>query len=279
MDFKDSGLTADPLVEKAFDHAQDYVRHLAKEMRESLTEGLKADYDYEIEDLDFALEMEDIDQQDYDDYKAELDEQYAKDIADITPEMIQDGLTKLFLNDYVGPALEIQNYSDKAAPALIAAALLANCARDPVDCAAIEKAFGAGISGVIGEIIHINAYPADREDNMAGAGTDAKRLMLGQLTNILRRHADAFAKKDKDATFPLEEAVAALENARPLRGNDKSLDARFLTLFNMSAKLAEAPFHMEVTEKDTLELTQGAPRRAAPPAPQRKGPIMGDDGF
>jgi len=282
MRFQDSGLLNNKLVKSAFDYAQTYTQSLVKEVLHSYREAVELDYQDDLALLDMELKFEDITPKEHEERKAQLDSFRTEDLEAMTPEIVADDLRIMFADHNVGSALEIQQYSDNATPALIAAALLAECARSPRDCKKIEDQFGAEISGLVADILHVEAYPGARGENLAASGSDTKRLFMATLANSFRQAAAVVKtlKKGEKALMPPEEAESAFRDAKPLWGNDKKLDARLVDIFNYAAEVLSSNYRMEVSEKGALELVNNTPKiPVAKPARGKKPGSFGDDGF
>lgn len=284
MKFEDTELLKDPAVEKAFNFAQSYVARLAGETKEAMADAVREAYEDELYELEEARDLEEVSKDEYQTCKNELDDMLEKNLSTITPEAVGMVLHQTLLNGYVGPAMEIQRHSDKPVPALIAAALVADCVRDPVDCKKVEEAFNPAIAGLAAELAHINAYPADSAENTLAASPDAKRLMLAQLCNAHAQRANAAIKAGPEGGFyfSLSEAKETLEMAGLLFGEDKKLEARLVDVFNHANIIVNSPFRFEVRKDGALELTKGPPKRPDAPKPdaaKNPSPFLGDDGF
>lgn len=284
MKFEDSGLLNDKLVEEAFNYAQAYTLSLTKESMLGITELVDADFKDDLEALEEAYEFGDLTEEEYNLEKADLEQYREQALADITPEDIAYELGKLFRDSCLAPALEIQQYSDKSSPQLIAAALLSHAARDPIDCEKIAEKFGAGIAHLIAERLHIEAYPGAYEDNLAAASDDAKRLFMAELTNSFREAAATVTKlaPDEQAFLPHEQAEKGYQEGKLMWGTDKKLDARLVDTFNQAAQLMASPYRLEVNPQGQPELIKGTPRnteKQGPTTGPRKPTIFGDDGF
>jgi len=281
MRFQDSGLVNDKLVKQAFDYAQDYTKSLATEVLQSYRDLIHADYKDDLDMLKEMFDYGDITEADYEQKKTALENERAAELKEITPDNIPAELEWMFRDNAIGAALEIQRYSDKATTELIAAAMLAECARDPVDCKKIEEKFGPAISGMIAEILHIEAYPAARAENTAASGPDTKRLYMAAITNSFRQAAALVneLQENEKAELPPERVEAAYTEAKTLWGNDKKLDKRLVDVFNKAADVLASSYRMEAGPKGTLELVNSTSTIPARIIPGKKRGGCGDDGF
>lgn len=268
MRFLDTILMEDLLVKNAFDYAQAYTQALAAEVLHGYKEDIDANYKDDLDFLEETFDDGEITRTEYEQKKTELKKQRAAELKEIATDNIPDEL-QLKLHNIVGAATEIQEHSGKATPALIAAALLAECARDPVDCKKIEEKFGPAIGSMIAEILHIEAYPATRAENAAAADPDTKRLYMAEIINSFHQMYE----------MPPEEAEAAFTEAKSVWGNDKKLDKRLISIFNKTANDLVSSYRMEISAKGRLELVHSPiiPSRKIIPGKKRKG--CGDDGF
>ncbi len=280
MFFHETGLKTDKLVESAFNYAQAYTQFLVAEELHHEKKAIEADYKDELDLLKMDLEDGYITQSEYDKEKAALERMQAEDLKEMTTDIISEDLDKTFRDHTIGAAVEIQDYSDNASPSLIAAALLVECARDPVDCKKIEGEFGADVAGMIAEIMHVEAYPGARDENTAAAAPDTKRLMMGRLNNDFREAAAIVAKlkPNQRAKLPEEEVKSSFAEANLLWDNDKKLDARFVEIFNRAAKAVSSPYRIELTAKGAPDLVYSAVKIPAKPKGKKPG-TFGDEGF
>lgn len=285
MKFDDSGLLNDPLVQKAFDYAQAYTQGLERETIKGIEMMVESDYREDIDMLEEDLEYGDIDEEDYKLEKAALEQEHDENLKSLTPENMASSLQKLFYDNCLTPALEIQQYSENNSPALIAAALLVYCVRDPIDFQKVEKAFGSAIAGLTAELAHVDAYPGEHDENVAAASTDAKRLMLAEMTGSWKLTCAMIAKLEPEerAVLSPEEAKDMFNNLKLLWGNDKKLDARLVDIFNQTTDIMGSPFHLDVGPQGKPELTRsekkGPSSTPAVPNTVKKPPSLGDDGF
>jgi len=277
MIFQNSGLLNDELVERAFDYAQAYTQSLTTEMQMDYRQAISESYSLEFDLLALDLKNELLSPEEYEEEKAFLEKQRDKELNALRPETIITKLEAMLRKDAVGAAQEIQKHSDKASPVLIAAALLAQCARSPLDCKKIEKEFGEAVAEMVAVILDVDAYPAARKEKTAAASDDTRRVLMAELINSFR-----YAAEHKDAPgFKPEEVEQSFSRAALLWNVDKKLDERLVAVFNQAAQVRSAPYTMEISEKGVLQLIGGTLAQKAPAKPPLKKPnnLYGDDGF
>jgi len=278
MLFQDSGLVNDKLVERAFNYAQAYTQSLAKEVTLNYRNSVNKSYDREIELLNLDLKDKIITPEEYEKEKAALEKQRAIDLKGPNPFAVTAALEKLFRSNSVGTALEIQSHSDNASPSLIAAALLAACARSPVDSKKIRTNFGDTIEDIVATIIDTEVYPAEHDEKTAAASADTKRVLMAGLTNRFRKAAARQELGDKVSLEP-GQAEAFFKEIKLLWGADKKLDARLVTVFNQAAATLKSAYTLEVSDKGLPLLIHNSLPPPPPPKPAPKKPGFGDDGF
>lgn len=280
MRFEDTGLKNDPVVEAAFNYAQDYNKSLAPEILAQMQDTLNNIYQSNLDRLDMAKEDGQISEDQYKASKAKLDEVVEKRKAAI-PALVEKQLSMMFNKARLAPVLELQQYSENAAPALLAASLLIDCVRDPVDYQHVDATFGGAVSGLVAEVLHIDSYPGSADANMAAASPDAKRLMLANLTTSLNDIPAQIAKvpAGMQIQFPPKQEETLFHTAKLLWGNDKKQDARLLDVFNRAVAAMGSNYQMEVGANGP-ELVAGAPKAPKNTPKGPKGPsLSGDDGF
>ena len=277
MRFQDSGLVNDKLVERAFNYAQAYTQSLGKELLMNYKNAVTQNYEIEFRLLDLDLKDKIITPEQYEKEKAVLERERARDLQAATPETIRNALERMFRNNALGIALEVQNHSDKATPAQIAAALLAQSARSPIDCKKIGKEFGEAIENMVANIVDVGVYPVERDEKTAAANDDTKRLLMAGLTNRFRKAAGNLEPANKVSLQP-GKAEEAFQEIKPLWGVDKKLDSRLVSVFNQVATTQKSSYTLEVNEKGLPVLINNS----TPPPPKTgpvKKPIFGDEGF
>jgi hypothetical protein len=280
MRFQDSGLQSNKLVEEAFNYGAAYSQSLSGEALMGFAQQIDAQYLQQLRGLTAAKEAQRVSEQDFDLKKAELDRMRVAQL-NMGPGVVGSALDNRFIQQSVAPALEVQKYSDKASPELVAAILLADSVRSPVDYKKVAEKFGDTVAELVAEIIHIRVYPAKHAENVAAASSDAKRVYMGIMTasldNIVAQ-AQAQLQTGKKLIMPPGQEEALYGNAKVLWGNDKKLDRRLLDTFNRAAQVTSSEFRMEVDAKGALELVKGAKATPKPrPAAGGKPDIIGDD--
>lgn len=280
MRFEDTGLKRDKLVEDAFNYAQKYNQSLAPEVLASLQDQLNASYEDQLLLLDDAKAAGKLDEEKYKATKARLDDALEKRKA-LLPTLVERQLSALFNLAKIAPALEVQQNSENSAPALVAASLLLDCVRDPVDYQNIDAAFGGAVSGIVAEVLHIESYPGSQDANIAAASKDAKRLMMAGLISGLNSLQSQLAKAPQGMTLrlPAKEEERLFHTAKLLWGNDKKQDARLVGVFNTALAAFGSQYKIEVGAKGP-ELVVGPAAQPKGPKKGPKGPTLsGDDGF
>ena len=269
MRFEDTGLKKDKVVEEAFNYAYAYNRALAPEV----TKQWKDEFEFQHQSgLDYYDKMKtsgQIPEEQYKSIKAQLDSILNLQMKQL-PQIVEQQLGIMF---GLAPTLEVQQYSEKSTPSLLAATLLIGCVRDPVDCQKVEEKFGSAISGLIAEMLHIEAYPGTLDVSMTAASSDAKRIFMAELTSNLNQ-----AKPQMK--FPPKEEEKMFSQAKLLWGNDKKLDTRLVDVFNRVAEALFPQYRIEVGAAGAPELVKTEQKTPKLVPGQKKGPIIsGDDGI
>jgi len=285
MKFSESGLSHNRVIEEAFNFSQEGIKSITVELLESFTEQVNTFYADDLEVLNASKKLGEISDEEYEREKAELARIRDTNMK-MLPRVAAEEAKNIFRRRSVAPALEIQNNSEKSSPELVAAAILAHAVRSPVDYQKMAAKFGPAISGLVADLLHIEAYPSERAANLAAAGSDTKRVFLAQmvseLTQILEQ-AEKLAKRQppQKIMFKPGQEQTLFGNVKVLWGNDKKLDQRMIEVFNSAARITTSPYKIELDAKGKLELVQGAIgtpiKKPRPKGP--KGPIIGDDEF
>jgi hypothetical protein len=285
MQFNESGLPKDKLVESAFDYSQTFTKRATKmalqdfarqmeEIHQANMKGLDADHDAGMPDAEYKRTKEALEKL--------RDEQLKQG-----PMLVDHALDALFVARRVKPALEMANNSETPSSDMIAATLLCECIRSPRDFQTITKTFGEHVANIAAEIAHIDAYPDERAQNMAEASTDAKRVYLAWLDASVNNIAEQITRAStaippEKLQLPPGHEKQMYSDVQQLWGVDKKLDARFIEAFNRCCEAAGSAFRVEMDEKGGLNLVQGSPSTAAkndpnkPKGPSGPGGIGGD---
>lgn len=282
MKFSESGLPNNKTIEEAFNYSFANTKAVEKELLQDFIRQINAFYTQDLEVLDASRKGGQVSDDEYEREKAELVRVRDTNMK-ILPRVAAEEAKNIFRRRSIAPALEIQNNSEKSSPELVAAAILAHAVRSPVDFQKMAEKFGKSISGVVADVLHIQAYPSECSANLTAAGSDTKRVFLAQMVSELTQiieQAEKLAKKksDQKIMFQPGQETTLFGNVKVLWGNDKKLDQRLVEVFNAAAQVTTSPFKIEVDAKGTLELVQGAivPKKKKP---SPKDPKIGDDVF
>ena len=290
MEFKDSGLPQIKLVEDAFNYSKANTMAGEKEMLKNVQQQVSMIFDQQKMMLDFAKQAGDVTDGEYEEEKKNLEKQRQMQMGALGP-MIQKGLLEMFTAKRVGPARELQQYADNASPDVLAAVMLVDCVRSPIDYENIEKKFGSTVAGLVAEVAHIDAYPSERSENLQKAGLDTKRAFMARVITDLESVSKEIAKASKNPfnkiMLPPGQEEQLYNDALPVWGTDKKLDARFVQAFNKVGEGAGSTFRVEVGAKGELELVKDVappkppklltgPKGPKPPKPPGNGGIGGD---
>ncbi|MDE2337075.1 MAG: HD domain-containing protein [Alphaproteobacteria bacterium] len=282
MKFDYTGLKKDKVVEEAFEYAQEHNKKLVPEITQQLEKQLEEQYQQRLAALDDARDAGYVTEDQYAQNKAQLDRSAAFQKRSL-PMLAQQQLDYLFGTAKLAPALELQTNSESTSPALIAAALLVDCVRDPVDYKKVEAQFGAAVAGLVAEVLHIDSYPGTAAADISSASVDAKRIFMAGLTTELSQIVNQLAMMPPGAVAeaPPKYEETMFNQVQLLWGNDKKQDKRLVDVFNRAAEALSSPFRIEVTPAGTpalVESTSATPQTPTFPG-QKKGPKLtwGDD--
>lgn len=253
MKFEKSGLPDHEMVKKAFDMSWENQ----KDRFDYQTQHAIKDIDAEIEAhkrqltaLGNAGQMP-IDQVLGNKRKLDVQKEQAK-------QQIVNGLSlqreQDFLHNMVEPARLAASASENPTPQLVAAVLLRESVRSPIDFERIHDGFGPEVSGMLKNFMHLEAYPTEREKKLPDASDDVKRMSLlmaiGAMQSMIGVAERATRQMiENEGVMPGQdirvvmvggdtEARRMIRTAELTRGTDTKLDAQFVQSFNrMSAKI------------------------------------------
>lgn len=290
MEFKDSGLPQNKLVEDAFNYSKQNTMAGEKEMLKSVQQQVGMIFDEQKMLLDIARQSGQLSQEQFEAQKKKLDDQQKQQMTALVP-MVKKSLTEIFAAKRLDPAVELHKNADAASPEVLAAVLLVECVRSPIDFENIEKKFGSSVSGLVAEVAHIDAYPSERSENLQKAGTDTKRAYMARVITDLEAMSKEIIKAARNPfnkiMLPPGQEEQLHAEATAIWGSDKKLDARFVQIFNKVGEGAGSPYRVEVGAKGDLELIKDAsltktpklltgPKPPKPPKPPGNGGIGGD---
>ncbi len=277
MKFDYTGLTKDALVEEAFDYAQEHNKKLVPEITLQLEKQLDEQYQQRLAQLDDARDAGYVTEDQYNQNKMQLDRS-AEFQKKTLPMIAQQQLEYMFSSAKLAPALELQKNSESSSPALIAAALLIDCVRDPVDYKKVEAKFGGAVAGLIAEVLHIESYPGTAPADISAASTDAKRIFMAGLTTELSQIVQQLAMMPPGAMAeaPPKYEETVFNQVKLFWGNDQKQDKRLVDVFNRAAEALSSSYRIEVTPSGQPKLVESSASTApATPLPgQKKGPKL-----
>jgi hypothetical protein len=183
----------------------------------------------------------------------------------VGPIIMKKQVEQFFRTQRVALAQELAQ-AGSASPDVMAAALVMDCLRSPVDAKNIAAALGDGIAGLAGEIAHIRAYPEEQGTLIQSASDDAKRLymaiMIVEFSN-LKRDAQKMKKDMPEAAMSFSEGreQELHKNLMTLATADAALAKRAVATFNDVARELGSRYQMETGADDSIFLVKGdAPR-------------------
>jgi hypothetical protein len=275
MKFDQSGLPASKLIEDAFNHS---YAHLMSGQTESLNH-FKQQIDLAHRQNMMMLEAEKrrgMPEEEYNKEKAMLERMHGEQLK-MGPALIQKEFEKNFSLRRLRPALELNKHSDAATPEALAAILLVDCVRSPRDYIEIEKNFGPAVGRIIAEVVHMEAYPAKRLENLAAADAATKRtysaLTLSNLDLLVEQVAQlAKSNSGQRIVFPQGQEQHIFEAVKISWGNDAKLDARTVDAFNRAAGAVGSLYRIEVKADGQPDLVRGTP--PVPPVNKNKLPAV-----
>jgi hypothetical protein len=278
MKFQSTGLKQDPIVEAAYDYALAHARNLASEVSALIKAEINLGYQKQLDALNAAKDSGQLDEERYKGVKAQLDKSLEFELKRL-PLTVAQEISFIFDEKTLAPALELQEHSENTAPEVLAAALLLESVRDPLDYQKVESRFGGAIAGMVAEILHIDSYPGDGEANTKAASSGVKRILMANLASGLDQVLVQVESLPPGMVlqFPPKQEEKIYSQAKLLWGNDKKQDLRLRDVFNRAAEVVESPFRIEVKAGKPLLVkeSEGGPFK---PNPNKKGPrISGDN--
>jgi len=291
MKFSESGLPSHRLVESAFEYSQKNILSRVNDEVRIFTQQVNMSFTQNLMMLDLEKQAGGMSDEEYKREKEQMDRLREQQIK-IGPQLIEKELRNIFVTRRVGPAKELVTHADAPGPELLAAVMLVDCVRSPLDYKNVAEKFGPGVADLVAEIVHIDAYPSERVQNLGRAGVDTKRaytaLMISSMEQVLAQvERAAKAKPAQKIVFPPGQEEQIFSDARLIWGADPKLEKRFLDAFNKASTAVSSPYRLEVDAAGALEFVKGAtagpgpkidPKKPKPndPKPPGNGSIGGD---
>lgn len=286
MNFDQSGLPANQLVQDAFNHSYKYLMATTPDLMKSFERQISRMY--RDERIMLERSKKNMSEQEYQETLKELEEGLKEQLK-AGPGIIKRQLDREFANSKVRPAQELFRHADKASPEALAAVMLVECIRSPRDFKAIEDNFGPVVATMVSDLIHIEVYASERAKTLDGVSQDVKRAYLAssiaELATVGER-AVAFAKQNpgQRMIFPDGHEQTMFDSAKKIWGIDAKLDARLIEVFNKTAEVVLSKFRFEKDADGDLALVPFTPPTPPkqisgpkkPPTPPGPGNIGGD---
>lgn len=287
MKFYESGLPNDKLVEEAFNASYANAMTFRADVMKDFVRQIGLSFQQQIGLLEADKTANLVSEDEYKREKAALERMRDEQLK-MGPRVVEDELNKMFVQRRLAPAQELQKNSEKVSPEALAAAMLIECVRSPIDYMNLVKKFGDEVGRLVAEVHHADAYPSDRDDALAKSDSETKRVYLALLVTSLDSivaQAQLMAKINpaQKVVFYGGQEETLFGNAKALWGNDKKLDQRFLAAFNSAAEITTSAFRLEVDASGALELVIGSvtPKdpKNKPPGPKGKSGLGDNDIF
>lgn len=190
-----------------------------------------------------------------------------------------------FLARVVGPAKVVAE-SDASAENVVSAILVLETVRSPKDYEEIKQGLGDKISGIVAEILDMEAYPSEQTAKIAGMSDDSKRANLAVMVGGMRSLADMAKQLPPEQKLMMVGGKDAAKNkidfASAVRGIDSKLDDMFVEAFNDVSKVIDVGVRVEVdADTNTLKAIDVdiTPPGIGPGAGGNSGPGLGGDFF
>lgn len=283
MKFHESGLPNHSLVEKAFNYAHSYAMSHEKGALQSFTLQMNMSLQQQMRMLEEDKAAGVVPEDEYKKIKAQMEASFNMQIKQ-GPMIVRQELERRFVQSLV-PAQEIVRHMPDPAPELLAAVLLVDTVRSPLDFRRIEKTFGNIVGNTIALVHHADIYMAERADVLAGADALTKSaymaLLVAKMGQMVEEAKHRAKFGDRMIFMPGQEE-GLFEAVRSVWDAAAGLQSRMIESFNGATASLGSPYKMEMDEKGQPQLIKGAP--PVPPGnrltgPKKDKPNWGDEVF
>ena len=286
MQFAETKLPQNPLIQEAFEYSQQHIMtKVVPETIRDFTDQIKAQFEQKKAMLEMALESEEITQEQFQKDMSTLNKNHAN-LTKAIPFAAKKKTEDMFRTIDVACAQELAQVNS-VTPEAIAAALLLNQVRSPVDSKNIAKQFGDGVADLISEIVHIKSYPMERSAKIAACSEEAKRIFMGgMIVEFMQMKKDLIALKkemgSEEITFTSTKEKDIHAEIVLLAPADITLAKKLTAVFNEAAKEMRSPYHIEIGDNNDIYLVEtkapriNDPSRILPPGTKDKKPDSSD---
>lgn len=274
MKFSDSGLPQTSMIEEAFNYSRAHVMS----GRNELVKEIEREFDMMRRQTLMAIEhKKGAGLMTEEEYKAGLEnlkQVHERQMSQVS-QIADRELDMIFSVRRLKPAQELAQHAAAQDPVAISAALLIDCVRSPLDFVRLQEKFGSNIATTVAQTVHVDAYPAERIENLTNFSKSSKSVYAALVvTNLdaIAERVNAVAKQTPAQTivFPPGQEEHIFEGIERLWDNDKKLDKRLVDSFNKAAIAVKSVYRVEVDNAGKPELVKGTP----PTPPNRNLPVV-----
>lgn len=259
MNFVETGLPNAKVIEDAFNYSKKDVMSSAAENVKEVQAQIKAHFARALKGFDQALEAGKISEEEHRLNKEALDKKLPLELAKANAYVIRE-LNGLFASRRVFAAKEALNQTTSPSNDLIAATLLLEAMRSPIDYKTIAAEISPAVADIVAHVMHLETYPAERSAHMKTVSDDTKRAYLIGLTssmNHIMQQAKAMKASGGMIQLQAGQEQQIFEDVKAAWGTDTKLESRFLKIFNDTMALVGSGFTMAANEAGELELLKG----------------------
>ncbi len=261
MNFHESGLPNNQLLEDAFNYSYANILSYRPDAMADFIRQMNAQFDMQINMLNLDKADGKVPEDQFNFEKETLEKMRDEQIK-MGPRIVDNELHNMFLQRRLSPAQELlKSSAENISPELLAATLLVETVRSAVDYLKVEEKFGGNVAHLVAEMNHIDCYPSTRSVSLEKAEDDIKRVYMAQIISNLDfivAQAEFTAKNNPSLKmmFIAGQEDMVFSDAKALWGNDQKLDQRFIETFNSAAEALSSQFRIEVSATNTLELVK-----------------------
>jgi hypothetical protein len=251
------------LIERAHRFCRARKNAEGKELLRLLHEEMETEHQDKLKRLDDGRTRGELSQEDYiRRVSAELED---RDLGlQMAKPFIDHRMAKELLRDHLEIAETVAD-SSRTSSQMIVAGLFLNLVRSQEDIEEIQVKFGAGIAGVLADILNLAHEPGDFDKALGRATSDVKTLYLAGQISYLRGRTTEIAEKNPKSLLSDNAALQMYKTFTQVRSNDIKLDLRFATAFNDLCQAAKFPHKLHVAPDGSVSLKQNDNNASGPP--------------
>lgn len=245
LSYKNTGLPENDKIKKAFDFGvKAHVRRFDEELNMA-HKSIEAQLNQQFDQIKMSGQYN---EEQLKQLKKQMNMQMSN-IKDQVEHQLMSTRDVDFKSRVIEPAKVVAT-SDADAENVVSAILVLETVRSPKDYEALKAELGEEVSGIVAEILDLEAYPSEQATKMGNMSDDSKRANLAIMVGGMQSLADMAKQLPQGQQLVMmggrDAARQKIEFASSVRGIDSKLDDMFVEAFNETTKVVDMGVRVEV---------------------------------